>query len=56
MQLARLASSRARAKTGKRMEAKIDIIDTTTKSSIRVKPLINASLRNLDTATVLSFI
>jgi hypothetical protein len=36
MQLARRAFSRARAKTGKSIDAKIEIIAMTTKSSIRV--------------------
>jgi len=36
MQLARRAFSRARAKTGKRMAARIAIIAMTTKSSMRV--------------------
>jgi len=38
MQPARRAFSRARAKTGKRIAAHIDIIAITTKSSIKVKP------------------
>ena len=38
MQLARRALSLARAKTGKRIAAKIDIMAMTTRSSINVKP------------------
>jgi hypothetical protein len=38
MQLERRAFSRARAKTGNRIDAKIAIIAMTTKSSINVKP------------------
>jgi len=39
MQLARRAFSRARAKTGNKIDDNIDIIAMTTKSSIKVNPL-----------------
>ena len=43
MQTARLASSRALAKAGSRMETRIAMIEITTSSSIRVKPVSRAS-------------
>src|SRR5881628_3869539 len=48
MQAARRAFSRAWAKTGKRMAARIAIIAITTRSSIRVKP----PRRNLSDETI----
>jgi hypothetical protein len=54
MQLARRAFSRARANTGKRIDARIDIIAITTKSSIRVKAAL--SLFGADLLIVDSFI
>jgi len=44
IQLARRAFSRALAKTGKRMDAKIAIIAMTTKSSIKVKPFLHLGI------------